>query len=144
MDPPSAGSTGQSRWWISPVDLVDVFVYVVILNLAAEYFPKVMTETFTLSLLTAILLKVVLEVVIWVEHLIKVRLKAATTSFGRIFARLLLLGVLMGSKFIVLELVAFFFADQVQLGGFFAVTGLIVALMVSRTIVHRMLEQPGA
>ena len=44
---------------VNPVDVIDVFVYVVVLNLAAEYFPKVVTETFTLSLLTAVLLKVV-------------------------------------------------------------------------------------
>ena len=42
--------------------VVDVFVYVVVLNLFVEYFPKVISETFTLSLLTAVLLKAVLEV----------------------------------------------------------------------------------
>jgi hypothetical protein len=44
--------------------IVDVFVYVVVLNLFVEYLPQVITETFTLSLLTALLLKLVLEVVI--------------------------------------------------------------------------------
>ena len=34
--------------WISPADVVDVFVYVVVLNLAVEYVPQVITETFTL------------------------------------------------------------------------------------------------
>ena len=43
--------------------VVDVFVYVVVLNLFVEYLPQVLSETFTLSLLTAVLLKVVLEVV---------------------------------------------------------------------------------
>jgi len=53
----------------TPVDpriaaaVVDVFVYVVVLNLFVEYLPQVLSETFTLSLLTAVLLKVVLEVV---------------------------------------------------------------------------------
>ena len=52
----------------APVDprlaaaLVDVFVYVVVLNLFVEYLLHVLSETFTLSLLTAVLLKVVLEV----------------------------------------------------------------------------------
>jgi hypothetical protein len=43
---------------------MDVFVYVVVLNLAVQYVPSVISETFTLSLLTAVLLKVALEAVI--------------------------------------------------------------------------------
>ncbi|MEP6650516.1 MAG: hypothetical protein ABJA74_11495 [Lapillicoccus sp.] len=50
------------RWpRLAPEDVVDVFVYVVVLNLAVQYVPSVFTETFTVSLLTALLLKVVLE-----------------------------------------------------------------------------------
>ena len=41
--------------------VVDVFVYVVVLNLFVEYLPQVISETFTLSLLTAVLLKGVLN-----------------------------------------------------------------------------------
>ena len=48
-------------------DVVDVFVYVVVLNLFVEYLPAVISETFTLSLLTAVLLKAVLEVVVAVK-----------------------------------------------------------------------------
>jgi hypothetical protein len=39
-----------ARRRVTALDVVDVFVYVVVLNLAAEYFPRVITETFTLSL----------------------------------------------------------------------------------------------
>jgi hypothetical protein len=41
----------------------------------------------------------------------------------------------------VLELVALAFADQVQLGGFFAVTGLILVLLLSRAGVRLLLDQ---
>ena len=103
--------------------MVDVFVYVVILNLANEYFPLVITETFTLSLLTAVLLKLVLEVVVFFKDRVKTRFKSAQTIVGKVGAGLLLWALLVGSKFVVLELVAIAFAGQVQLGGFFAVTG---------------------
>ena len=129
---------------ISPADVVDVFVYVVVLNLVAEYFPWVITETFTLSLLTALLLKVVLEVVVWLKDRAKLRLKSATTLGGKVLGGLMLWAILFGSKFVVLELVAFLFADQVQLGGFFMVTGLIIALLLARTGVRRLLAEPDA
>ena len=126
--------------WVTPADVVDVFVYVVVLNLAAEYFPLVITETFTLSLLTAVLLKVVLEVVVAIKDRVKNRFKQATTVVGKVLAGLLLWALLIGSKFVVLELVGLAFAGQVQLGGFFAVTGLILVLLLARTGVRRLLE----
>lgn len=125
-----------------PVDVVDVFVYVVVLNLAAEYFPLVITETFTLSLLTAVLLKGVLEVVVWVKNRVKGRFKAATTLLGKVLASLLLWAVLVGSKFVVLELVALAFAGRVQLGGFVSVTALIILLLLSRKGVRALLASP--
>lgn len=127
------------RLRITPADVVDVFVYVVVLNLAAEYLPLVITETFTLSLLTAILLKLVLELVVAIKDRVKPRFRQATTVIGKILAGLALWAVLVGSKFVVLELVAVAFADQVRLGGFFAVTGLILVLLASRAGVRWLL-----
>ena len=126
----------------SAADVVDVFVYVVVLNLAAEYLPLVITETFTMSLLTSVLLKAVLEVVVAIKDRIKVRMKASTTAFGKVTSGLLLWLTLVGSKFVVLELVAFFFGESVKLGGFWSVTALILVLMLARAGVRRLLAQP--
>lgn len=134
--------TARRRRWLSPVDLVDVFVYVTVLNLAAEYFPLIIAETFTLSLLTAVLLKVILEAVVWVKDRVKARFKAATTPVGKVLAGLGLWALLISSKFVVLELVALFFGNSVRLGGFFAVTGLILVLMFARAGVRKLLGQP--
>lgn len=117
---------------VTPLDLVDVLVYVVVLNLAVEYLPAVISETFTLTLLTAVLLKIVLELVVLAKQAIAARLRSATRVGQRILAIVTLLLVLPGSKFVVLELVALVFRDTVQLGGFFLVTGLIVVLMLAR------------
>lgn len=61
---------GRTTWrpTVTPLDLVDVLVYVVVLNLAIEFLPAVISETFTLSLLTAVLLKLVLELVMSVRR----------------------------------------------------------------------------
>ncbi|HZI73454.1 MAG TPA: hypothetical protein VFD73_05400, partial [Gemmatimonadales bacterium] len=48
--------------------VVDIFVYVVVLNMFVEYLPGVLSETFTLSLVTAVLLKGVLEIVVAVKN----------------------------------------------------------------------------
>jgi len=122
--------------------VVDVFVYVVVLNLFVEYLPQVISETFTLSLLTAILLKGVLEIVVAAKNRVKARFRQASTPIGKVVAAVLLWVVLFGSKFLVLEVVALVFRDRVSLGGFFSVTALILVLLVSRAVVRRLLQQP--
>ena len=134
----------------TPVDpriaaaVVDVFVYVVVLNLFVEYLPRVLSETFTLSLLTAVLLKVVLEVVVAAKNRVKARFRAATTPWGKVVAAVLLWLVLFGSKFVVLEAVDLVFGSSVSLGGFFSVTALILVLMVARAAVRRLLQGTGS
>lgn len=122
--------------------MVDVFVYVVVLNLAAEHAPRVIAESFTTSLLVALLLKVVLEGVLRAKQWAKGRFVDATTPFGKACGILALVVVMPGSKFVVLESVALVFGDSVSLGGFFLVTGLIVALLLARLAVRRLLALP--
>ena len=141
---------GRGEDAAAPVDprvaaaVVDVFVYVVVLNLFVEYLPQVVSETFTLSLLTAILLKGVLEVVVAVKNRVKVRFRAASTPFGRVVAAFMLWLVLFGSKFVVLELIHLVFRDSVRLGGFFSVTLLIIVLMLARAAVRKLLQSDAA
>lgn len=129
------------RRWLRarPADVIDVFVYVVVLNLAIEYVPAVISEGFTLSLLTAVLLKVALEVVVVLKATVMQRLRAASTSRGRVTAALSLWVVAAGSKLVVLELIDLVFGDAVSLGGFVSVTALVVVLLVARAAVRRLL-----
>ncbi len=135
------GYTARMR--LQPVDLVDVFVYLVVLGVFTQLFPQVISESFLLALLTAILLKVVLEFVMWVKKLIVGRIRSATTPLQRVVSIVFLLLVLPGSKFLVLELVKLAFGDSVRLGGFFAVTALIFTLMLARAGVRRLLAVPA-
>ena len=132
---------GPVRGWVRarPEDVVDLFVYVVVLNLAIEYVPSVISEGFTLSLLTAVLLKLALEMVILLKTKVIHRLRAATTRRAKVAAALSLWVVAAGSKLVVLELVDLVFGDAVSLGGFIPVTLLVVALLGSRAGVRRLL-----
>ena len=123
-----------------PADVIDVFVYVVVLNLAIEYKPSVISESFTLSLLTAVLLKIALEIVIVLKTKVIDRLRAATTRRAKVTAALSLWVVAAGSKLVVLELVDLVFGDAVSLGGFIPVTLLVLALLASRSAVRRLLD----
>jgi len=127
------------RLRIAPEDVVDVFVYVVVLNLAQQYAPQVITESFSMSLLVAVVLKLVLEAVLAVKGWARRRFAAAQTPVGKVVGVLTLAVILPGSKLLVLEVVDVVFGDAVSLGGFFLVTALIVALLLARLGVRQLL-----
>ncbi len=143
----TAGDADQERRRLAErapvraVDVVDLFVYVVVLNLAVEHVPSVISEGFTLSLLTALLLKVVLEVVVLVKGRVRTLMRSSETPRGRLLAALLLWLLAVGSKVVVLEAVDLLFGDAVSLGGFVAVTGLVVVLLLCRSAVRRVLRE---
>ena len=122
-----------------PADVIDLFVYVAVLNLAIEYLPSVISESFTLSLLTAGLLKIALELVLLLKGRIITRLRASSTRAGKVAAAVALWVVAAGSKLVVLKLVDLVFGDAVSLGGFVPVTLLVIALLASRAAVRRLL-----
>ena len=130
------------RWIRSrPADVIDVFVYVVVLNLAVQFVPSVISETFTASLLTALLLKGALEVVLTAKGWVLGRLKATPTRRSKALWAVGLWILAAGSKVLVLELVAFVFDESVSLGGFVSVTGLVVTLLAARAGVRWLLGE---
>lgn len=133
----------QTRERVDPhraAAVVDVLVYVVVLNLFVQYLPSVLSETFTLSLLTAVLLKGILEVVVGVKNRVRARYRRASAPAGKVLAAALLWAVLVGSKFLVLEAVALVFGDRVVLGGFVPVTLLVITLLLARAGVRVLLH----
>jgi hypothetical protein len=120
-------------------DVVDVFVYIVVLNLAIEYVPSVISESFTLSILTAILLKLALEVVIAFKRVILNQFKGTSIARQKVLWAVALWVLAAGSKILVLELIALVFGDAVSLGGFIPVTGLVICLMLARAGVRWLL-----
>ena len=149
-EPDTAGVTPGWRqrlaaWLVDhPADVLDVFVYVVVLNLAVQYVPSVLSETFTLSLLTALLLKVTLELVLLLKARVVARLRNATTRRTRATSAVLLWVVAAGSKLVVLWLIDVVFGGAVSLGGFIPVSLLVLVLLASRAGVRRLLHGTGA
>ncbi len=132
---------GPLRGWVvaHPADVMDLFVYVVVLNLAIQYLPEVISESFTLSLLTAALLKVTLELVLTIKGAVLARYRGATTGLTKATSAVALWVVAAGSKLVVLWLIDIVFGGSVSLGGFIPVTLLVIALLASRAAVRRLL-----
>lgn len=107
--------------------LIDLLV----LGLFAEFWDKVHVESFTVMLLAAILLQILLKVTIAIEHVVagffKVR-PGGFMKFMRFFCAWL---VLFGSKFVILEALSMAFGEQVHFSGaFHGIITLIIVVVV--------------
>ena len=114
----------------------DVLIYIVVLNLFVEYNSKIVIDSFTISIFTAILLKILLEIILKFEHLVAEFFKSRPgklSNFLRIFATWM---ILFFSKFLILEVVDIVFGEHVELGKFLDVILLVIALMVARGLVQ--------
>jgi len=111
----------------------DVLIYIIVLNLFVEYNPKIIIDSFTISIFSAILLKILLEIILKLEHKVSDVFKSFKVL--RIF---LVWVILFGSKFLILEVVDVVFGDHVALGKFLDVILLVIVLMVAREVFHRI------
>ncbi|WP_182353866.1 hypothetical protein [Flaviflexus huanghaiensis] len=130
------------RMKIRAVDLVDILVYVVVLGLFVQLLPQVISESFSMTLLTALLMKVALEIILVAKRRAVSRLTGAHTLSARVIAGVTILLLLPGSKFVILWATEAAFAGSVSLGGFYAVTFLVITLTLTRFAVRRILRAP--
>ena len=128
---PIAEMTTTKRQLIFVSWTKDVLIYIIVLNLFVEYSSKVVIDSFTISIFTAILLKILLEIILKLEH--KVVEVFEARRFLKVFFAWL---ILFGSKFLILEVVDLVFGAHVELGKFIDVIVLVIALMVSREVVQ--------
>jgi len=111
----------------------DVLIYIIVLNLFVEYNPKIIIDSFTISIFTAILLKILLEIILKLEH----KVSDVFKSF-KVLRIILVWLILFGSKFLILEVVDVMFGEHVELGKFLDVILLVIALMVAREVIQRI------
>ena len=105
-----------------------ILIDLVVLNLFDEFSDRVTIDSFSISLLAAVLLQFLLKLTIAVEHQVGKYFRARTGRtmvFLRFFFAWL---VLFGSKFVILEALSAVFGDRVKFSGMFH--GLLALILV--------------
>jgi hypothetical protein len=121
----------------------DVLVYIVVLNLFVEFVDAIVIDSFWISILTAVLLKALLDIVIGLEHRVGAffdKLGGSLYKFIGIATKFL---ILFTSKLIILEIVNIVFGDHVELGHFIDVLVLIIAMMATKAIMVKIYQNLG-
>lgn len=110
-----------------------ILIDLVVLNLFAEYWDKVFVDTFTTSLLAAIVLQVLLKVTIAAEHWVIGLFKGKTGGFNTFLKYFCAWLILFGSKFVILEALSIAFGSKVKFEG--VLHGIVWLIIVVVTMV---------
>ena len=124
--------------------MTDVLVYIVVLNLFVEFVDMVVIDSFWISILTAVLLKLLLDALTGVEHRVLGFFKARDGRIYTILGSLSFFSILFLGKLFILEAVNFVFGDHVELGHFIEIVTLIIAMMLSRLALQKIYERLGS
>ena len=117
-----------------------VLVDVTVLALFVEYWDRIVIDSYTIALFTAILLQAMLKATLAVEHRIA-RVFLGRSGTGSLTLRLLATWVLLfGSKFVILEAVDIVFGDHVDLGGLLPFIALVIAMLAAEALIERIYD----
>lgn len=124
-----------------------ILIDLVVLNLFAEYWSSVFVDTFTTSLLAAIVLQVLLKLTVAAEHWVGGYFKKRPGGFMKFMRYFCAWLILFGSKFVILEAIAQLFGEDVRFyGAFHGIVALIivvVVMLVAEELVVRLYRKLG-
>lgn len=104
-----------------------ILIDLTVLNLFDEYWDNVQVNSFTISLLAAIVLQLMLQITFKIEHGVGSHLHKKGKKGLRIFSAWALL---FGSKFVILWVLELLFSDEILfLGAFNGVLAFIIVIM---------------
>lgn len=121
-----------------------ILVDLTVLNLLNEFWDKVLIESFSISLLAAVVLQIMLVLTFSLEHKVGSHFKKKGQRGLHIFSAWALL---FGSKFVILWVLEVLFGDQIQfLGAYHGVITFIVVIVAMlvvealiRWFIHKVL-----
>lgn len=120
-----------------------MLVYTVILNLFVEFSDAFVIDSFTISVLTAIVLKAFLDLILGLEHRVAAFFMAREGTFFRVLGILITFSILFLSKFVILEAIDIIFGDHVEISGFIPLVALIITMLVAEFLVHKIYGRLG-
>jgi len=132
--------TTSQRMYIRYVS--HMLIDLTILNLFEEYWQHVTVDSFTISILAAVILQVLLKVTLALENRVADYFKSKSGSLAKFLRWFCAWLILFGSKFVMLEAIDLSFGDRVKftgpLHGVVAFIVVVVVMVVAEGVVARI------
>lgn len=108
-----------------------ILIDLVVLNLFDEYWDLVVIDSFSISLLTAVLLQVMLKLAFRIEHHIGDHITRTSGKHAKVLRPVAAWALLFVSKFLILGTIEFLFGERITFSGpLHGVLAFIVVLVV--------------
>ena len=120
-----------------------LLIDVVVLNLFVEFNHSVVIDSFYISILTAVLFRLLLGATFWLEHRVSQYFGSRAFKGARAISAILMFLILFTSKFVILEVVDIVFGDHVSLGGFLEIVIIAVTLVVAEASFRVIFDRLG-
>jgi hypothetical protein len=121
--------------------LMATLIDLTVLNLFDEYWQHVTVDSFTISILAAVLLQLLLKATLALEHRVASYFNARSGAMARFLRLFTAWLILFGSKFIMLGAIDFVFGDDVAftgpLHGVIAFITVVVVMLAAEELVTR-------
>lgn len=125
--------------------LVATLIDLAVLNLFDEYWQHVSVPSFTISILTAILLQLLLKATLALEHRVAGYFNEKTGTTAKVMRYLSAWLILFGSKFVMLGAIELAFGDEVRfagpLHGVVAFIVVVVVMLVAEELATRIFRR---
>jgi hypothetical protein len=143
LQTPAHSVSGRQMVYLGLV--TNILVNVVVLNLFVEYADRVVIDSFTISIFTALLLSAMLYLITRFEHRVShFFFEEHDGRAWRLGGLLAVWGVLFGSKFVILEVVDLVFGDHVELGKLVEVILIVIVMLVANALAVRAFGALGS
>jgi hypothetical protein len=119
--------------------LTATLVDLVVLGLFVQYWEHVAAASFTVILLAAVVLQVLLKLTIVLEHKVAAFFNARPRGFNKFMRFFTAWLILFGSKFVILEALVLAFGDGLRFGGPFHGIVALIAVVVAMLAVEAAL-----
>ncbi len=124
-----------------------ILIDLVVLNLFAQYWHVVHVESFSISLLAAVVLQVLLKLTIAAEHQVAVFFNARPGGFMKFMRFFGAWFVLFASKFAILEALSFVFGDTIHFDGrwhgIIPLIIVVVTMLIAEELIVRLYRKIG-
>jgi len=131
-----------AQWYYADF-MMDVLVYTVVLNLFVEFVDSIVIDSFLVSLLTAVVLKLMIDLINYLIAQVKDYFGDKEGAVAKVLLGLTAWAIMFGSKIVILVVVQIIFEEDVDLGGFLNVLILVLAMMVARRLSNAVFVHLG-
>lgn len=122
--------------------LIAILIDLTILNLFVEFWDAVVIESFSISILVALILQILLRLTMMFEHKVANHYKSKPGKinvFLRWFTAWL---ILFGSKFLILFVIDIVFGSQVEFSNVIVFIVVVIAIVLVEFLVTRLFNLP--